>query len=180
MPTVLPDNPFGAMVPVDDDSNAQRAAALRIALITVIKEVAGSNDSSTSGLLSQADRLVQHYSYIIDEASQTMMLRAAFDAQSVKNELRALGLPIFGVSSEFVEAWIVEVRGIRTAEAYAGVKDHFSSLQGVRRVVVDELNDDHLRFRMIVEGGMRRAAEQAGNSGILREDGFGNFDYVGG
>jgi hypothetical protein len=93
----------------------------------------------------------------------------------VDNALRAQGLPVFGLNPDLVEAWIVQVRGLDSAGDYSRVVRHFTRIRGVRKVDVDELHDDVLRLRMIVEGGVDRAAQLAEADGLIARDETGAY-----
>lgn len=169
-PRTLPDNPYGAIVAVPDESPKSRELGLRLALIQVLKGAVGRSDQATSPILGLAPKLVQQSSFLRDETSDTPLFKALFDPRAVDNALRAQGLPVFGIDPGLVEAWIVQVRGLRDAGDYSRVVRHFSRIGGVRRVDVDELSDELLKLRMIVEGGVDRAARQAEADGLLLRD----------
>lgn len=176
----VPENPYEAVVPVEDESNASRDKALRLALIEVLKRVVGRSDAATSSVLARATSLVQQYTFQRDEATSALSFRAVFDQSSVDDALKAEGLPIFGVDSGVVEAWIVQVRGLRTADDYARVLEHFGRIRGVRKVEVAEVSEQGVRLRMIVEGGTNRAIQLAEAGGLLRGDGTtGNYVFAG-
>lgn len=179
VPAAAPENPYAAVVPVDDESNASRDKGLRLALIEVLKRVVGRSDAATSEVLSDASRLVQQYAFLRDEATGAISFRAVFDPRSVDEALKAEGLPVFGVDADVVEAWIVQVRGLRNADDYARVLQHFTRIRGVRRLDVAELGEQGLRLRMIVEGGTDRAIQLAEAGGLLRSDGAGNYVLTG-
>lgn len=174
----LPGNPYGAIVPVPDESAKSRALGLRLALIEVLKGAVGRTDQATSPILSLAPKLVQQSSFLRDETSDTPLFKAVFDSQAIDAALRAQGLPVFGIDPELVEAWIVQIRGLRDASDYSRVVRHFTRVRGVRRVDVDEVNDDSLELRMIVEGGVDRAAALAEADGLLSRDADGNYVYA--
>lgn len=170
-----PENPYAAVVAVEDESDKSRDRGLRLALIEVLKRVVGRSDLATSGILSRASSLVQQYAFVRDEAGATVRFKAVFDRSSVDAALRAEGLPVFGVDPDLVEAWITEVHGLRDAGDYARVVQHFERIRGVRRVDVAGLHDSSLRLRMVVEGGTEPAARMAEAGGLLRGDGNGNY-----
>lgn len=171
----LPGNPYGAIVPVQDESQKSRDNGLRMALIQVLKGAVGRYDERTSSILGLAPRLVQQYSFVRDVAADTLMFRAVFDPAAVDEALRAQGLPVFGVNSSVIETWIVQVHGLRTTSDYSKVLRHFTRIKGVRTVDVDDLRDDTLQLRMVVEGGIDLAAERAEKSGLIGRDETGNY-----
>lgn len=171
----LPGNPYGAIVPVADESQKSRDNGLRMALIHVLKGAVGRYDERTSAILALAPRLVQQYSFVRDPAAGTLMFRAVFDPAAVDEALRAQGLPVFGVNSSVIETWIVQVHGLRTTSDYSKVLRHFTRVKGVRTVDVDDLRDDTLQLRMVVEGGIGLAAERAEESGLIGRDEMGNY-----
>ncbi|TDU31479.1 uncharacterized protein DUF2066 [Panacagrimonas perspica] len=171
----LPGNPYGAIVPVQDESQKSRDTGLRMALIQVLKGAVGGYDDRTSSILALAPRLVQQYSFVRDESGEGLMFRAVFDPAAVDAALRAQGLPVFGINSSLVENWVVEVHGLRTTSDYSKVLRHFTRIKGVRTVDVDELHDSTLRLRMVVEGGIQMAAERAEAGDLISRDQAGNY-----
>lgn len=166
----LPDNPYGAIVAVPDESPKSRELGLRLALIQVLKGAVGRNDQATSPILGLAPRLVQQSTFLRDQTRPTPLFKAVFDPRAVDNALRAQGLPVFGIDPGLVEAWIVQVRGLRDAGDYSRVVRHFSRIGGVRRVDIDALDDELLKLRMIVEGGVDRAARLAEADSLIVRD----------
>jgi hypothetical protein len=175
----LADNPYGAIVPVEDESQKSRDSGIRLALIQVLKGAVGRYDERTSPILALAPRLVQQYSFVRDATAGSLMFRAVFDSAGVDEALRSQGLPVFGVNSSIVETWMVQVRGLRTTADYSKVLRHFTRIKGVRSVDVEDLRDDTLRLRMVVEGGIAMAAERAEKSGLIGRDEMGNYVLAG-
>lgn len=173
-----PENPYLAMVPVEDESDRSREKGLRLALIEVLRRAAGKQDSAFGPILAQAPNLVQQYGFQRDPASGALSFRAAFDPAAVDDALKRQGLPVFGLKTDVIEAWITEVGGVRDAAAYARVLDHFSRIRGVRRVDVAEVRDERLRLRMTVEGGVAAAAQLALSGGTLRATADGSYELV--
>ena len=171
----VPGNPYAAIVPVEDESQKSRDNGLRMALIHVLKGAVGRYDERTSSILAQASRLVQQYGFVRDEGSDALMFRAVFDSAAINQALRAQGLPVFGVDSNIIETWIVQVHGLRTTADYSKVLRHFTRIKGVRTVDVDDLRSDTLQLRMVVEGGIAYAAERAEKSGLISRDETGNY-----
>lgn len=176
--TTTPENPYLAIVPVDDESDKSRDKGLRLALMEVLRRAAGKQDSSFAPILANAASLVQQYGFQRDPASGTVKFRAAFDPTAIDNALKQEGLPVFGLKADVIEAWVTEVYGLRDAADYARVMNHFARVRGVRRVDVAEVRDGALRLRMIVEGGMADAAELAQVGGVVRADANGNHELI--
>lgn len=172
------ENPYLAIVPAENETDATRDKSLRLALIEVLRRAAGKRDAAFTPILTRSASLVQHYGFERDALTGALSFRAAFDPVAIDTALKQQGLPVFGLDSELVEAWITEVRGVRTAADYARVIDHFSRLRGVRRVDVAEVRDDAVRLRMIVEGGVTDAAALADAGGVVRADQNGNHELV--
>ena len=78
-----------------------------------------------------------------------------------------------------MEAWIVDVQGLRDASDYARVCALFSGTSGVQRMEVAELRESTVRLRMIVEGGVDRAIGLLAASREVRSDGAGNYVFTG-
>ncbi len=171
----LPGNPYGAIVPVQDESQKSRDTGIRMALIQVLKGAVGGYDDRTTSILAQAPRLVQQYSFVRDESGEGLMFRAVFDPAAVDAALRSQGLPVFGINSSVIENWVVEVHGLRTTSDYSRVLRHFTRIKGVRTVDVDELRGDTLRLRMVVEGGIAMAADRAESGDLISRDTTGNY-----
>lgn len=166
----LPGNPYGAIVPVEDESGTSRDKGLRMALILVLKGAVGRYDPATSPILALAPRLVQQYSFQRDETSGDLTFKAVFDPRAVNDALRGQGLPVFGLDSSVVETWVIQVAGLRTTADYSRVLRHFTKVRGVRSVDVDEVRDDRLQLRLVVEGGVQSAAMEAEKSGLIARD----------
>ena len=171
----VPGNPYGAIVPVEDESAASRDKGLRMALILVLKGAVGRYDPSTGPILSLASRLVQQYSFMRDETTGDLMFKAVFDSRAVNDALRGQGLPVFGIDSSLVETWVIQVAGLRTTGDYSRVLRHFMRVRGVRSVDVDEVRDDRVQLRMVVEGGVQTAAFEAEKSGVIARDPSGHY-----
>jgi hypothetical protein len=171
----LPGNPYGAIVPVEDESAASRDKGLRMALILVLKGAVGRYDPATSPILALAPRLVQQYSFVRDEISGDLMFKAVFDSRAVNDALRGQGLPVFGLDSSVVETWVIQIAGLRTTADYSRVLRHFMRVRGVRSVDVDEVRDDRLQLRMVVEGGVAAAAAEAEKGGMIVRDASGQY-----
>ena len=112
---------YESQVEVADKSNAAREAALSEALLKVAIKVSGEKDlarnSKLADALKSADRYVQQYRYIEDDApsEQRLALWAQFDPTEVNRSLQAVGLPVWGRTRPTVLTWIaVEVAGGRT------------------------------------------------------------------
>ncbi|MGH8519464.1 MAG: DUF2066 domain-containing protein [Panacagrimonas sp.] len=171
----VPGNPYGAIVPVEDESAASRDKGLRMALILVLKGAVGRYDPATSPILSLAPRLVQQYSFVRDDPSGDLMFRAVFDSRAVNDALRGQGLPVFGLDSSVIETWVIQVAGLRTTADYSRVLRHFVRVRGVRSVDVDEVREDRVLLRMVVEGGVQTAALEAEKSGMIVRDASGHY-----
>ncbi|MCC2655818.1 MAG: hypothetical protein K0Q76_926 [Panacagrimonas sp.] len=166
----LPGNPYGALVPVEDESSASRDKGLRMALILVLKGAVGRYDPATGPILALAPRLVQQYSFQRDEPSGELMFKAVFDSRAVNEALRGQGLPVFGLDSSVIETWVIQVAGLRTTADYSRVLRHFTRVRGVRSVDVDDVRDERLQLRLVVEGGVQAAAIEAEKSGLVARD----------
>lgn len=191
-------NPYEAVVDVEDDSDASRRKGLRAALILVLKRVVGRYDPASGSVLDRAESFVQQYQFVYgpdegdaqgaaggtsgeasgDAASEKVRLRAVFDAEAVSAALKGAGLPVFGIDPRLVDAWIVEVSGLRSASDYARVCQLFEGTSGVRRLEVAQLEGDVVRLRMIVEGGLERANQLMLSRGVVRQQGEGRYVFA--
>lgn len=171
----MPGNLYGAIVQVEDESQKSRDSGIRLALAQVLKGAVGRYDERTAPILAQAPRLVQQYNFFREEGNAPLLFRAVFDAGAIDAALREQGLPVFGVNSSVIETWAVQVHGLRSTSDYSRVLRHFTRIKGVRTVDVDDLRDDTLQLRMVVEGGIAIAAERAEKSGLIVRDETGNY-----
>ncbi|MGQ0501099.1 MAG: DUF2066 domain-containing protein [Panacagrimonas sp.] len=172
-------NPYEAVVPVDDESDKSRDVGMRLALTEVLKRAVGRADPAFAPVLGRAPQMVQQYGFEKDPATAATQFRASFDAQAVDAALKQQRLPVFGVNPALIDAWIVEVDGLRDSADYARVLQLFTDMRGINRVDVDDLRDGHLRLRMIVEGGTERAAQLATAGGVLRSLGPDHYAVAG-
>lgn len=103
---------YESQVEVADKGDAAREAALRKALLKVLIKVSGEKDLARNprlaDTLKSADRFVQQYRYIDDNAQseQSLILWAQFDPIEVNKRLEAAGLPVWGRTRPTVVAWI--------------------------------------------------------------------------
>ncbi|MGQ0619437.1 MAG: DUF2066 domain-containing protein [Panacagrimonas sp.] len=171
-------NPYLAIVPAEDESDKSRDKGLRAALVEVLRRATGKQDLAFAPILGKSASLVQQYGFQRDPASGALSFRAAFDPTAIDTALTEQGLPVFGIKTNVVEAWVTEVRGLRSAADYARTLDHFSGIRGVRRVDVAEVRDGSVRLRMIVEGGVSEAAALAQTSGVVRAIADGNHELI--
>lgn len=171
----LSGNPYGALVPVPDESQKSRDMGLRLALIQVLRNAVGRSDVATSPILDQAPRLVQKYMFVRAEGAETPQFRAEFDPAAVEAALRAQGLPVFGIDPDVIEAWAVQVRGLHSAADYSRALRHFTRIRGVRQLQVDGLDGDRVTLRMVVEGGLDHARSQALEHGVMQMDETGHY-----
>lgn len=154
-------------VPVIDQAEATRTAALGEALGQVLERVSGQPAATPKlqALLGRAPKLLQRYSYERDGATAQLMLLAGFDVRGVDAAVRGAGLPVWGqvvVPTEDVVMTVSALRGVRDyARALAGVR----ALPGVRAVTVTGADNDRLQLRARVEGGA--AALAAASSPLL-------------
>ena len=173
------DQSFEAVVTVDAESDRSRREGLRKALRLVLRRVVGRTEASTAAILERAEALVQQYQFLRDPGDGTIKFRAVFDPASVTAAVKEQGLPVFGLDPTLVDAWIVEVRGLRTAADYSQVFGLFNELSGVRRLEVSQLVEDRVRLRMIVEGGLERANLLVLSAGLIRQEGEGAYVFAG-
>lgn len=98
---------YEAAVPVADQNTRLRDPALREALGIVMVRVTGQRDFSSGPggpLLDRTNTFLQGYGY--ESVPNGLQLRARFDARAVDRELRALGLPVWGINRISHQIWI--------------------------------------------------------------------------
>ncbi|MCA1798794.1 MAG: DUF2066 domain-containing protein [Xanthomonadaceae bacterium] len=104
---------YEASVPVADQSESQRVAALRAALGAVLVKVTGDREAPArqwaQGLLGDAGMLVQQFRYERQEsvdAEITLHLRARFDPAALLRALRERSVPIWGRERPATLVWL--------------------------------------------------------------------------
>lgn len=101
-------NLYEAGVPVADQAAETRGPALRAAFETVLVRVTGMRvlPAEAAALLPRANEFVQGYGYEAAPAGGGLRLKAQFDARAVDAALRAMNLPLWGVTRPYHLAWI--------------------------------------------------------------------------
>src|SRR3546814_15749404 len=107
-------NAYEGRAPVSDQSTAARDGGLRQALAQVIERVSGPGSSANAGaVLVRAPQLVQRYGFDQD-AGGALQLVASFDRNAVDSQLRAAGLPVWGIRSAPAKTADLGVSGLRS------------------------------------------------------------------
>lgn len=154
---------YEGRAPVGDQSTAARDAGLRQALAQVIERVSGPGSSSTAGaVLTHASQLVQRYGYDNGDGG-ALQLVASFDKAAVDSQLRAAGLPVWGVSSAPAQNADLIISGLRGSADYARTLSALRALPGVRKVVVLGAEGDQLSLTVDAEGGAARLVSMIGS-----------------
>ncbi len=112
---------YSASVPVDSQSSAERAKALRAALAQVVVKVTGnrkaSGDSAVSDILAHPRKYLQAYRYKRHQPSQGEPLFGAnaasnldfwarFDRRALNRALRSAGAPVWGRVRPATIVWL--------------------------------------------------------------------------
>lgn len=156
-------NAYEGRAPVSDQSTSARDAGLRQALAQVIERVSGPGSSGNAGaVLSRAPQLVQRYGYDNGDGG-ALQLVASFDKNAVDSQLRAAGLPVWGVSSAPAQNADLIVSGLRSSADYARTLSTLRAVPGVRKVVVLGATADQLSLTVDAEGGAAQLVATIGN-----------------
>jgi hypothetical protein len=164
-------------VPVTSQSDAERAEALKGALIQVMVKLTGDNTIATRPTvvkaLANADHLVQQYQYtqgVVTDAGQPQVrlsLVAQFDRDAIDQLLRDLGLANGGAVGDTAPAatevqsgsYRVWVSGVSSAADYARLIGTLSRNELVRSVQVEQARGDGLQLKLDVTGPLSRLLE---------------------
>lgn len=169
-PPEVPLEPYTARVTVPDQSNAARDRGLRDALGQVVARISGEDALPRAAtVIERAGQLVQRYGYET-LPGQPPLLVASFDVAAVERQLRALDLPVFGVTAAAVEDVRLDVGNVRSAADYARTLKLLRGLPGVRSVGVIAAAQDRLQLRLRAEGGAGRISGALFASGGLVPD----------
>lgn len=156
-------NAYEGRAPVGDQSTAARDAGLRQALAQVIERVSGPGSSSNAAaVLAHAPQLVQRYGYDNGDGG-ALQLVASFDGNAVDNQLRAAGLPVWGVSSAPAQNAALIVSGLRGSADYARALSALRAVPGVRKIAVLGADGDQLSLSVDAEGGAARLVSAIGS-----------------
>ncbi|HEY9544722.1 MAG TPA: DUF2066 domain-containing protein [Solimonas sp.] len=156
-------NAYEGRAPVSDQSTAARDGGLRQALAQVIERVSGPGSSANAGaVLVRAPQLVQRYGFDQDDGG-ALQLVASFDRNAVDSQLRAAGLPVWGVSSAPAQNADLVVSGLRSSADYARALSALRAVPGVRKIVVLGAEADQLSLSVDTEGGAARLVSAIGN-----------------
>ncbi|NGY04673.1 DUF2066 domain-containing protein [Solimonas terrae] len=160
--TDLAASPYEGRAPVADQSDVARDSGLRNALAEVIERVSGPGSSANAAaIIAGAPQLVQRYAY--DNGNGGLQLVASFDKTAVDRQLRAAGLPVWGISSAPAQNTDLVVSGLRGSADYARTLSALRAVPGVRRVAVLGADADHLSLAVDAEGGAARLVGALGN-----------------
>jgi hypothetical protein len=156
-------NPYEGRAPVADQSSASRDGGLRNALAQVVERVSGPGSAAgAAAVIANAPNLVQRYGYETGDGG-ALQLVASFDRNAVDRQLRAAGLPVWGVSAAPAQSTDLTVSGVRSSADYARTLNALRAVAGVRRVTVLGAEADRLSLAVDAEGGAARLAGEIGN-----------------
>ena len=150
------ENPYEGRVGVADQSAASRDQALREALGQVVARVSGpSAPASAAGIIARAPQLVSRYGFQRG-ADDQLELVAAFDRPALDQQLRSLGLPVWGYTAAPAEDVVLLISGLRDAQGYSRAMSAVRAVPGVRAVAVASAEADRLHLTVRAEGGASR------------------------
>lgn len=167
---------YTVSITVPDQSDDVRDATLRDALKVVFHRVIGkeSNDTRTTPLLGRAQAFVKQYSYGTNSKDETQ-LTVLFDQGLLDDELRGLGLPVWGSIGNTASEIELRVSGVRTPEAYAKLLSGLRGVGGIKHVTVREVGGGVVHLRVLSDNGANKLAPSLMNSRSFRrtDDGDG-------
>jgi hypothetical protein len=162
---------YAGQVPVNSQSEAERAEALKSALAQVISRLAGdpaelARPDVARGIAGAA-RYVQQYQYVQDVSTESgrpearLSLVAQFDRDAVDQLLRDSGLLRGANASEAAaeakpQSYRVWVAGVQSADAYARLIGSLSHNELVRGVQALQARGDGVELRLDVTGSLQR------------------------
>lgn len=158
--TTASENPYEARVSVADQSPASRDQGLREALAQVVARVSGPGAAANAaGIVARAPQLVSRYGFERGSEGQ-LELVAAFDRAALDQQLRGLGLAVWGYTAAPAEDVRLTVSGVRDAGAYVRALNAVRAGAGVRSVAVEAASTDRLQLLVRAEGGASRLMPQ--------------------
>jgi hypothetical protein len=166
---------YTGVVPVNTQSDGERAEALKTALAQVVVKLSGDSaimaKPEVAKAVANAERYVQQFQYTQDVASDTgqpqvrLSLVAQFDRDAVDQLLRDLGLAHAGAGAAAPApaaadappgTFRVWVGGVNSAEDYARLIGTLSRNELVRGVQVEQARADGIQLRLDVVGPLSR------------------------
>src|SRR5690606_16890659 len=81
---------------------------------------------------------------------------AAFDRPALDQQLRSLGLPVWGYTAAPAEDVLLLISGLRDAQGFARAMNAVRAVPGVRSVAVASAEADRLSLTVRAEGGASR------------------------
>lgn len=175
---------YTGQAPVNSQTDADRADALKSALAQVVVKLTGNNAvlarPEVANAVANAGHYVQQYQYtqeVATDAGQPQLrlnLVAQFDRDAVDRLLSGLGLAHAGSGDAAPAAvdlqpqsYRVWVSGVRSAEDYARAVGALSRNELVRSVQAEQARGDGVELQLEVVGPLPRLLESF-SSGPLR------------
>lgn len=150
------ENPYEGRVGVPDQSTTSRDQGLREALGQVVGRVSGPDAPATAaGIIARAPQLVSRYGFQRNADNQ-LELVAAFDRPALDQQLRSLGLPVWGYTAAPAEDVVLLISGLRDAQSFSRAMNAVRAVPGVRGVAVAGAEADRLSLTVRAEGGAGR------------------------
>jgi Uncharacterized protein conserved in bacteria (DUF2066) len=167
---------YTGVVPVNTQSDGERAEALKTALAQVVVKLSGDSailaKPEVAKAVAGAERYVQQFQYTQDVASDAgqpqvrLSLVAQFDRDAVDQLLRDLGVGHAGTADPAPAAadappgtFRVWVGGVNSAEDYARLIGTLSRNELVRGIQVEQARADGIQLRLDVVGPLSRLLE---------------------
>lgn len=174
---------YSGEAPVNSQSEAERAEALKSALAEVVIRLSGDSGILARGdvakAVAEADKYVLQYRYrrdaAVDEASGAATIKlvfvAEFDSVAVDRMLAGLGFGGTGSTAAVdttpseQQVWI---SGIRSAADYARGLGYLSRQTMVRQSWPVEARADGVLVHLSLSGGLARWLQMVDQEGVLR------------
>ncbi|MGH8040852.1 MAG: DUF2066 domain-containing protein [Rudaea sp.] len=177
------DGLYSAQVPVNSQSDADRAEALKSALGQVVVKLSGGDNAvlarpAVVQALANANNYVQQYQYTQDVVTTDakpqvrLNLVAQFDRTAVDKLIANLGLAASAANTQVAQAatdtqahaYRVWIGGVQSAQDYARAVGSLSRNELVRSVQAEQARSDGLELRLDITGPLQRLLDSLAGS----------------
>jgi len=167
-------DPYEVRVPLAEDTNEARGAALAIGLQQVLVRVSGASPQAF-GSLPNATTLAEHFGAQRDPATGALFLSARFYPASINDLVRQLGYPVFGVSAGPVEAVTMTIDHVFNVGDFARVQRYLAQIPGVSGIALRSAAPEQLVYDIQIEGGEKSLESAVALGDVLSALGNGEF-----
>ena len=175
---------YTAEVPVNGQSDTERAEALKTGLGQVVIRLTGDSGvfarSDVARQVAQAERYVQQFEYrqdIVTDSGQPqkrLTLVAQFDRDAVNQLLRTLGLtqpgsaPAGDVGVVHSGSYHLWISGVRSADDYARLIGALNANESVRDLQSEQARGDGVLLRVTLSSGLQSLLDNPALAGTIR------------